>query len=551
MSVSRLSWLEHWSFARKLGLLGVIAGAGLLASVAVTSIAGARTASLMAGIEKGHYPALLMARDLSPRLKEIQAGLQAAAAAQDREGLAEVDRLRDAFLASLEQERGNEAVTAGAIEGLTRDFKDYYAVARGATERMITQKMDEDLVKVLESMKVTQNTLETRIQALADQSRQAADASFRAAAAQQRFAVVVSSLLSLLAAVGVALLSFLLARSLTDRLRGAVDLAERVAQGDLTNVAALSSDTSHDELGQLQAALDRMAAKLVEITSQVRSSAGTLASAAGQVSASAQAMSSGTSQQAASVEETTSSLEEMTASITANADNSRHMEQIANVGAQDADRAGQAVTETMSQMKTIAEKITIVQEIAYQTNLLSLNAAIEAARAGDHGKGFAVVAAEVRRLAERSQAAAKDISVLTGTSVSAAERSAQLLGDLVPSIRKTAELVQEVTATSAEQASGVKQINQAMLQVDHVTQRNAAAAEELSATSEEMAAQAEALRELTAFFRLANGDPRVAVTVAASGAYAPPAPRPHSGDAVHAAAMRAVPDTSDAGYRRF
>jgi methyl-accepting chemotaxis protein len=410
--------------------------------------------------------------------------------------------------------------------------------------------MDEDVVRVLESMKASQNALEARFQALADESRQAADASVRAAAAQQSFAVVVSSLLSLLAAAGITVLSFLLARSLTQRLRGAVALAERVAQGDLTNVAALSSATSLDELGQLQAALDRMAAKLVEITSQVRSSAGTLASAAGQVSASAQAMSSGTSQQAASVEETTSSLEEMTASITANADNSRHMEQIANVGAQDAERAGQAVTETMSQMKTIAEKITIVQEIAYQTNLLSLNAAIEAARAGDHGKGFAVVAAEVRRLAERSQAAAKDISVLTGTSVSAAERSAQLLGDLVPSIRKTAELVQEVTATSAEQASGVKQINQAMLQVDHVTQRNAAAAEELSATSEEMAAQAEALRELTAFFRLANGDGYAAVPVASSGAYAPPA-RPQAGDAPAAAAMRAVPDASDAGYRRF
>ena len=180
------------------------------------------------------------------------------------------------------------------------------------------------------------------------------------------------------------------------------------------------------------------------------------------------------------------------------------MEQIATKGAQDAEEAGQAVLETVAPMQTIAEKISIIEEIAYQTNLLALNAAIEAARAGEHGRGFAVVATEVRKLAERSQAAAKEISALAGTSVKVAERSGQLLGELVPSIRKTAELVQEVTATSAEQASGVAQINRAMAQVDQVTQRNAAAAEELSSTSEELTTQAQALHGLMAFFRVAD-----------------------------------------------
>jgi len=243
-----------------------------------------------------------------------------------------------------------------------------------------------------------------------------------------------------------------------------------------------------------------------------------------------------------SVEETTSSLEEMTASITANAENSRQMEEIANKGAQDAERAGQAVTETMGQMKTIAEKISIVQEIAYQTNLLSLNAAIEAARAGEHGRGFAVVAAEVRRLAERSQAAAKDISGLAGTSVKVAERSAQVLGDLVPSIRRTADLVQEVTATSAEQASGVAQINKAMSQVDQVTQRNAAAAEELSSTSEEMSSQAQALQALMAFFKLADGE---------SAPRPEPAAQPRTQAARYEDRGSRPSLASDAGFRRF
>jgi methyl-accepting chemotaxis protein len=197
----------------------------------------------------------------------------------------------------------------------------------------------------------------------------------------------------------------------------------------------------------------------------------------------------------------------MSASITQNAENSRQTEQMAAKGARDAQESGKAVTQTVEAMKSIADKISIVGEIAYQTNLLALNAAIEAARAGEHGKGFAVVATEVRKLAERSQTAAKEISELARSSVGLAERTGQLLTELVPSIRKTAELVQEVTAASAEQSSGVSQLNKAMGQVDQVTQRNASASEELSSTSEEMAAQAAALKEQVAYFQL-PGDGR-------------------------------------------
>jgi methyl-accepting chemotaxis protein len=155
-------------------------------------------------------------------------------------------------------------------------------------------------------------------------------------------------------------------------------------------------------------------------------------------------------------------------------------------------------------MKQIAAKISVIEDIAYQTNLLALNAAIEAARAGDQGRGFAVVAVEVRKLAERSQLAAKEIGDLASNSVAVAERSGQLLTDLVPAIRRTAELVQEVTAASAEQSSGVTQINRAMSQVDSVTQRNASSAEELSSTAEELAAQSEQLQQLMTFFRIAD-----------------------------------------------
>jgi methyl-accepting chemotaxis protein len=278
--------------------------------------------------------------------------------------------------------------------------------------------------------------------------------------------------------------------------------ATGIASGDLRVRVTPRSD--RDALGR---ALSNMIEKLTEIISEVRAGASALTVASSQVSASAQSLSQGTSQQASSVEETTSSLQQMSASITQNAENSGQMESMAVKGTADADESAQAVRQSVDAMTRIAEKIGIIEEIAYQTNLLALNAAIEAARAGEHGRGFAVVATEVRKLAERSQAAAKDIGGLAASSVDVAQRSGRLLTDLVPTIRRTADLVREVAAASNEQSAGVAQINKAMTLVDQVTQRNASASEELASTAEEMAAQAEALQQTISFFRAHGAAP--------------------------------------------
>jgi methyl-accepting chemotaxis protein len=270
-------------------------------------------------------------------------------------------------------------------------------------------------------------------------------------------------------------------------------------EGDLTRRI---EDVSRNEIGMMAQSFNEFLDKLSLIIVKVRESTNAVSAAATQVSSSAQELSQGTSEQAAAVQETSSSLQQMHASITQNAENSRQMEQMAGKGVRDVEESGKAVTESVEAMNTIAQKISIIEEIAYQTNLLALNAAIEAARAGEHGKGFAVVASEVRKLAERSQTAAQEISSLTATSVRVAERSGELLKNLVPAIRKTSELVQEVATASREQAAGVAQVNRAMTQVDQVTQRNASAAEELSSTAEEMSSQADSLQQLMALFRV-------------------------------------------------
>lgn len=309
---------------------------------------------------------------------------------------------------------------------------------------------------------------------------------------------IVISMIAVALIVGVTL-AFIISRSITVPLLQGVDMADKVSNGDLTvNIEVKGKD----ELGRLSGALQSMVTNLKNIVNEITLSAQNVASNSEQMSASADSLSKGANEQAASAEEVSASLEEMGSNIQQNSENATLTEKIAQQVSTDAQVSGEAVDQTLTAMKQIAEQINIIEEIARQTNLLALNAAIEAARAGEHGKGFAVVASEVRKLAERSGNAAREISELSSSSVTVAEKAGELITKLVPDVKKTAELVQEISAASNEQNSGVMQINTAMVQLDKVTQQNAASAEELQSTSSNLSGQSSNLLDQVQFFRI-------------------------------------------------
>jgi methyl-accepting chemotaxis protein len=311
--------------------------------------------------------------------------------------------------------------------------------------------------------------------------------------------------------------------------KAAIHLAE--GRLDLRLDETLSS--RGDELGELARSMDDTIARLAAVlrdahnaSRQTSAGADTLSSSAEQMSAGIKAiaessaqLSDGSAKQAANSEEVSASVEQMSANIRQNADNSAQTERIAAKAAKDAKASGESVGQTVNAMKAIAAKIGIIEEIARQTNMLSLNASIEAARAGEHGKGFAVVASEVGKLAERSRSAAGEISALAGNSVSIAESAGAMLEAIVPDILRTADLIQEISLASREQDSGVRQISEAINQLDSVSQHNASISEEFSATSEELsdtaaivaataeelAANAAQLADAIAFFTLKEG----------------------------------------------
>jgi methyl-accepting chemotaxis protein len=443
------------------------------------------------------------------RAAEIEKGILLQVRAEKNLILAP-DSEADRFLADIAKQRETlsrlreeiHAVASPEGKKLIENFGAAYArmnaiqddalkTARTDKAKAAERSMTEVRKAVGEAMEAA-NTYVTNVKKnMADQAAMAHEDGNRAH--MMLIAAVVASLaIGLIAAIWISM-------SIARGLSRAVGLAGAVAGGDLSQTIDISSN---DEIGDLVKSLNMMVEKLRQVVEEALTAAQNVSAGSQELSASAEQLSQGATEQASSAEEASSSMEEMASNVKQNADNANQTEKIAARSAQDAEASGVAVGRAVQAMQTIAEKITIVQEIARQTDLLALNAAVEAARAGEHGRGFAVVASEVRKLAERSQAAAADIGTLSTETVKVAQEAGDMLSKLVPDIKKTAELVQEITAACREQDVGSAQINQAIQQLDKVGQQNASASEQVSSTSEELASQAEQLQSTISFFRI-------------------------------------------------
>ncbi|WLE59673.1 MCP four helix bundle domain-containing protein [Burkholderia plantarii] len=398
-------------------------------------------------------------------------------------------------------------IEAGWATFLKNDRRLLEAVAAGKTDalEMRTLATRESANEFASFVKV--------VDAAVQANRERSDSASTFALTSYHSAVLSTVILVAVAVAAGIAIAILITRSITRPLTRAVAVAQNVAQGDLTSDIDANGK---DETAMLLAALKEMNARLARMVGDIQQSADSIATASSEIAAGNVDLSQRTEEQAASLEETAASMEQLTAAVKQNADNAQQGSTVAKSASEVAEHGGTVVSRVVDTMQEISERagrmssiITAIEGIAFQTNILALNAAVEAARAGEQGRGFAVVAAEVRTLAQRSAAAAKEIKDLITESADGVSKGETLVAeagatmkDVVAAVARVNDLMEEISAASQEQRKGIEQVNQAVTQMDEVTQQNAALVEEAAAAAQSMSSQSSSLKDLISVFRI-------------------------------------------------
>ena len=462
-----------------------------------------RNTTQMQIIEKGYVPYVEYCNQLLVVQKEIQRELQDGVASYDEDKINDTKEIAAQFNALTDSAKqtliGKEKTELDSMKLL---FEDYFKLATETSLMMIrSEEFSEEMGANLQLMVSTYNQVKEILERITADSKVAMANAFKKADETSSNSAVLIRIVLVICLIIFIAISYFLTRIIVGSIKGTIDDLTKLSDGKMDFTISKQRLKRADETGDISRAIDHLIIKLKEVLEGVKSGASDIANASEQLSAVSEQVAQGSNAQASSVEEVSATMQQISSNIDQNSHNSEHTSKVALSSADKIKDVGQAVKDSIDSVNSISEKISLITDIAFQINILSLNASVEAARAGEHGKGFAVVAQEVRRLAEHSKFAAQEIVNHASSSLETTKHSGELIFNLLPEIEKTSELIKEITAASLEQKTGVNQVNESVQELNRITQQNAASSEEMSTSATEMAGQAGTLNDLISYFK--------------------------------------------------